>query len=241
MSLNILKLKDNNEPKLKTTLASSGLLLPELSALFTYLEENVSYKNLRKKVVNDNILSKPSIQSSQEIWSKLSARYKFNDRDNLFQNWLKLITQSEGYDLAQLATLRWAQFDLLLRFLWREIYLLVRNMESPVQSKDIIDYIHSIKGHSTPKRFFIERSENVQTRIAQHFLLILRNCGAARGKKNKTLSILPVGEKASRYAVRLAKYDSPGSNEILDHWALRWWGDSPTKADDIIRKVEYDS
>jgi len=233
--------KPHNNSKLKTTLASSGLLLPELSALFTYLEENVSYEKLRKKIVDDNILSKPSIQSSKVIWSKLSARYKFNDKDNLFQNWLKLIIQSEGYDLAQLATLRWAQSDLLLRFLWREIYLLIRNMESPVQSKDIIDYIHSIKGHSTPKRFFLERSENVQTRIAQHFLLILRDCGAARGKKNKTLSILPVGKNASRYAVRLAKYDSPGSNEILDHWALRWWGDSPTKADDIIRKVEYDS
>jgi BrxA len=241
MSFNMLKLKDNNEPKLKTTLASSGLLLPELSALFTYLEKNVSYQNLRKKVVDDNILSKPSIQSSQVIWGKLSARYKFNDKNDLFQNWLRLITQSEGYDLAQLATLRWAQSDLLLRFLWREIYLLLRNMEIPVQSNDIIDYIHSIKGHSTPKRFFLERSENVQTRIAQHFLLILRDCGAAKGKKNKTFSILPVGENASRYAVRLAKYDSPGSNEILDHWALRWWGDSPTKADDIIRKVEYDS
>lgn len=241
MSLNIRKLKNNNEPTLKTTLASSGLLLPELSALFAYLGKNVSYLNLRKKVVNDNILSKPSIQSSQVIWGKLSARYKFNEKDNLFQNWLKLITQSEGYDLAQLAILRWAQFDLLLRFMWREVYLLSRNSESPVQSKNIIDFIHSIKGHSTPKRFFLDCSENVQTRIAQHFLLILRDCGAAKGKKNKTFSILPVGENASRYAVRLARYDSPGSNEILDHWALRWWGDSPTKADDIIRKVEYDS
>ena len=94
--------KPNYKSKPKTTLASSGLLLPELSALFTYLEENVSYENIRKKVVNDNILSKPSIQSSQVIWSKLSARYKFNDKDNLFQIWLELITQSEGYDLAQL-------------------------------------------------------------------------------------------------------------------------------------------
>ena len=115
--------------------------------------------------------------------------------------------------------------------------------EDPVKQRYIkaASFIHSLKGHSKPKRFFLDCSENVQTRIAQHFLLILRDCGAAKGKKNKTLSMLPIGENASRYAVCLAKYDSPGSNEILDHWALRWWGDSPTKADDIIRKVEYDS
>ena len=189
----------NNNSKLKTTLASSGLLLPELSALFTYLEESVSYENIRKKVVNDNILSKPSIQSSQVIWSKLSARYKINDKDNLFQIWLELITQSEGYESAQLATFRWAQFDLLLRFMWRKVYLLIRNIESPVQSKDIIDFIHSIKGHSTPKRFFLECSENVRTRIAQHFLLILETAAQRKEKRIKRFPCFLLGKTLLEY------------------------------------------
>jgi hypothetical protein len=238
--MNKIKSKNNlHRAKLITTLASSGLLLPELSVLVTDSGGDSTFNYLKKRVIDDNILSKPSIQSCQTIWKKLNDRYKFDVRNDLFIFWWNSVALSESYDLAQLATLRWAQSDLLLRFLWKEVYLPRANMDSPVQSEDIISFIHDMKGTFTPRRFFLERSEKVQARIAQHFLLILRDCGAARGKKKKSLSIHPIGESASRYAVNLAREESPGSHEILDHWALRWWGDNSSKADEIIRRVEY--
>ena len=241
MTLN--KLKTNKDfhktkPKLKTTLASSGLLLPELSVLVSDSEGDATCARLRKRVVDDNILSKPSIQSRQKIWAKLFDRYKFDVKDNLFLRWWNLIAQSERYDLAQLATLRWAQFDLVLRFLWKEVYLLRKNMEPSLQSKDIIGFVHDMRGTRTGKRFFFDRSENVQIRIAQHFLLLLRDCGAAKGKKSKNLVLLPVGKNASRYAVHLARKELPGSHEILGHWALRWWGGNSSKADEILRQAQ---
>ncbi len=224
--------------KLKTTLASSGLLLPELSVLLSDSNKNLTYTYIRKRVVEDNILSKPSVHSRQKIWAKLVDRYKFDENDEFFRSWQKLAVQSEGYDLAQLATLRWAQFDLLLQFLWQNIYIPLNKMESSVNSNDIIDLVSRMKGYSAPKRFFLKRSEKVQSRIAQHFLLILRECGAAKGKKNKTFTVLPIGKYASEYAVYLSKRELPGSCEILSHWALRWWGGNSTKADEILRQVE---
>lgn len=231
-SKNILK------PKLITTLASSGLLLPELSVLVSDPEGEAAYARLRKRVVDDNILSKPSIQSRQKIWTKLFDRYKFDAKDQSFQLWWSLIRQSESYDLAQLATLRWAQYDLLLRFLWNDVYLFRKGMETSVQSEDIIGFIQDIKGVHAGKRFFLDRSEEVQVSIAQHFLLVLRECGAAKGKKNKMFVTIPVGENASHYAAHLARRESPGSHEILDHWALRWWGGNSSKADEILRQIE---
>lgn len=238
MSANRTDRKNNRKANLKTTLASSGLLLPELSVLVSDSEGEAAYARLRKRVVDDNILSKPSSQSRKEIWKKLTARYKFDIQDVLFQRWWNLIPYSESHDLAQLATLRWAQYDLLLRFLWNEVYLMRKTMEASVQSKDIINFISTIKGSHADKRFFMKRSENVRIRIAQHFLLILRDCGAAQGKNNKRFLTLPIGKHASRYVVYLAKQESPGSHEILEHWALRWWGDSPSKADEILRQGE---
>ena len=238
MSANKDKSKNILKPKLITTLASSGLLLPELSALVSDSEGEAAYARLRKRVVDDNILSKPSSQSRKEIWKKLTARYKFDIQDALFQRWWSLIPQSQSYDLAQLASLRWAQYDLLLRFLWNDLYLFRKGMETSVQSEDIIGFIQDIKGSHTGKTFFLVRSENVQKRIAQHFLLLLRECGAAKGKKNKMFVTIPVGENASRYAVHLARQECPGSHEILDHWALRWWGGNSSKADEILIQIE---
>lgn len=241
MTLN--KLKTNKDfhktkAKLKTTLASSGLLLPELSVLVSDSEGDAAYSRLRKRVVDDNILSKPSSQSCQKIWKKLIDRYKFDSRDPVFLFWWGLISQSEGHDLAQLATLRWAQFDLLLRFLWNEVYLPRKNMEPSLQSRDIIGLIRDMKGGLAPKQFFLGRSEKVKIGIARYFLLILRDCGAARGKKSKNLVLLPVGKNASRYAVHLARKELPGSHEILGHWALRWWGGNSSKADEILRQAQ---
>ena len=230
-----------HKPKFKTTLASSGLLLPELSVLVSDSEIEASYGRLRKRVVDDNILLKPSNQSRQTIWKKLTARYKFDFSDDLFQFWWNLIPRSEGHDLAQLAVLRWAQYDLLLRFLWNEVYLTRRSMESSVQSEDIIDFINLIRGNHAAKRFFMERSENVRIRVAQHFLLILRECGAAKGKKNKKFVTLPVGTDASQYAGYLAKKDLPGTHQILDHWALRWWGGNSAKADEIFNRAQINT
>lgn len=229
---------NKKKPKLKATLASSGLLLPELFVLASDSEGEAACACLRKRVVDDNILSKPSIQSRQKIWTKLLDRYKFDTIDQSFQLWWSLITQGEGYDLAQLATLRWAQYDLLLRFLWNEIYLVRKSMEASVQSKNIISFVSELKGAHADKRFFLDRSENVQIRIAQHFLLLLRECGAAKGKKNKMFVTIPVGENASHYAAHLARRESPGSHDILDHWALRWWGGNSSKADEILRQIE---
>lgn len=227
---------NNQKPKLKTTLASSGLLLPELSVLVSDSEGEASYGRLRKRVVDDNILLKPSNQSRQTIWKKLTARYKFDAQDALFQRWWNLIPQSESHDLAQLAVLRWAQYDLLLRFLWNEVYLLRKSMEGSVQSEDIINFISTIRRRHTDKRFFLDRSENVRVRIAQHFLLVLKECGAAKGKKNKRFVTLPIGKYTSQYAAYLAKQDFPGSHQILGHWALQWWGGNSAKADEILRR-----
>jgi len=238
MSADKNKSKNLRKPKLKTTLASSGLLLPELSVLVSDSERDVTYDRLRKLAVDDNILSKPSIQSRQKIWKKLIDRYKFEAIDQSFQIWWSLIPQSESYDFAQLATLRWAQYDLLLRFLWNDVYLFRKGMEASVQSEDIIGFIKDIKGAHMGKTFFLERSENVQKRIAQHFLLLLRECGAAKGKRNKMFATISVGENASRYAVHLARQECPGSHEILNHWALRWWGGNSSKADEILRQIE---
>ena len=229
---------NNQRPKLKTTLASSGLLLPELSVLVSDSEGEATYTLLRKRVVDDNILSKPSVQSRQVIWSKIIARYKLGIQDALFHRWWNLIPRSESHDLAQLAVLRWAQYDLLLRFLWNEVYLLRKSMEASVQSEDIINFISTIRGKHTGKRFFMDRSENVRVRIAQHFLLILRECGAAKGKKNKRFVTFPIGKYASQYAAYLAKQELPGSHQILGHWALQWWGGNSAKADEILRQIE---
>ena len=230
--------KNLRKPKLKSTLASSGLLLPELCVLASDSERDAAYDRLRKLAVDDNILSKPSVQSRQKIWAKLFDRYKFDAKDDLFQSWWSLIHQSENYDLAQLASLRWAQYDLFLRFLWNDVYLFRKGMEASVQSEDIIGFIQDIKGVHAGKRFFLDRSESVQISIAQHFLLLLRECGAAKGKKNKRFVSLPIGKNASHYAAHLARRESPGSHDILSHWALRWWGGNSSKADESLRQIE---
>jgi len=228
-------------PKYKTTLASSGLLMPELSVLSSEANTDISYDHLRCLVVDDNFLSKPSTQSRQQIWAKLVGRYKFDFDDEIFRLWWQLISETEGYDQAQLAVLRWAQYDLLLRFLWSDIYLPRINMDSYVRSENVMDFISLVEGNSTGKGFFMARSENVRIRIAQHFLLALRECGAAKGKRNKVFVPLPVGEKAACYAGRLAGWELPGSQEILNHWALRWWGGGSAKADEILRRTQMDN
>lgn len=227
-----------NCPKLKTTLASSGLLLPELTTLVAGSDWPPDFIFLRKLVIEDNMLSKPSIQSRKKIWEKLGDRYRFDAKDGLFCHWWDLIRFSEYHDLAQLAVLRWAQYDLLLRFLWINLYLPIKNAESPFQSKDLIYIIESHGGSQVLRRFFSNLSEKVQMRILQHFLLILKDCGGATGKVKKYFQSPPPGVNATRYAVQLARKEAPGSHEILDHWALRWWGDRASKADEILHCAE---
>jgi len=224
------------KPKFKSVLSQSGLLLPELSTLASARKEMASPARAKDLVLEQNILAKPTAQSRQRIWDKLIARYRIHTTDELFGFWWELIPTSANNDLAQLATLRWAQHDLFLRFLWNEIYLPRRSMDATVQSSDLIDYVRDIGAGHPAKVYFFKCSENVQIRMAQHFLLILRECGAATGRKNKRFATLPTGENAVRFAAYLARRESPGSHEILNHWALRWWGGNSSKADEILRE-----
>ena len=223
-------------PKVKSILSQSGLLLPELSTLANALGKTVSPAKAKDLVLDDNILAKPTAQSRQRIWNKLIARYRIHAPDDAFGFWWELIPASESNDLAQLATLRWAQHDLLLRFLWNEIYLPRRAMDATLQSDDLIRFVREIGAGYAARAYFFKCSDNVQIRIAQHFLLMLRECGAATGRKNKRFTTLPAGENAVRFAAYLAKTESPGSQEILNHWALRWWGGGSSKADEILRE-----
>lgn len=224
------------KPKFKSILSQSGLLLPELSTLATTWNEMASPASAKHLVFEQNILAKPTAQSIRGIWNKLIARYRIQSPDDLFRFWWKLIPTSANNDLAQLATLRWAHHDFLLRFLWNEIYLPRRSMDATVQSDDLISFVREIGPGHPAKAYFFKCSENVQIRIAQHFLLLLRECGAATGRKNKRFATLPAGKNAVRFAAYLARRESPGSQEILNHWALRWWGGNSSKADEILRE-----
>ncbi len=224
------------EPKYKSILSQSGLLLPELSTLASSAEGKELDTQIKKLVIEKNVLAKPTAQSRQRIWKKLIARYRIHDGDEPLVFWWRLIPASANSDLAQLGALRWAQHDLLLRFLWNEIYFPRRNMGSAIQSSDLIGFIKAVDTIHPGRRFFLGCSENVQVRMAQHFLLLLRECGAATGRKNKLLATPPVGKNAVRFAAYLARRERPGSSQILQHWALSWWGASVSKADEILRE-----
>jgi hypothetical protein len=224
------------QPRYKTTLAGSGLLLPELATLGAGLSGKEADIGLRERVLSDNILAKPSSQARLTIWKKLVSRYGIPSSDEVSRFWWALLPEASNADLAQLAALRWAQHDLLLRFLWNEVYLPRRHMASPIQSADVIGFIKGIEGAHPGRRFFLSRSETVQVRMAQHFLLLLRDCGAATGKRNKSLMTPPVGRHAAQFAAFLARTELPGSSEVLTHWALRWWGGGESRADDILRE-----
>jgi len=221
----------------KATMASSGLLLAELQVVAEAMAFGQGRQSLRAAVVDENILVKPTVRARKKVWEKLNDRYALTKLGATGCYWLQEIRSSAHEGLAQLAVLRWASMDLLLRTFWLDLYLPRSQSTSRYGAGDVLQWIEAGELRSDARRYFMQRSVSVQESIAQHFLVLLRTLGAAAGRAKKTFRPCLPTTSAVAFARKLAEADGAVGSAMLDYWALRWWGDTASRADALLAQL----
>ncbi len=182
-------------------LATRAALYAELRSLLAAVEAAVPRAEYRRRVIEDNILSRRTVAAREKTWKELAARYGIDGAAPLFRVFIEEYrrTSSEN-DRALTAYLLFALHDRLACDLGTEwIHQYLRNAPGDLRTADVLAFLRSrershpeIAGWSTSSR------EN----IASHYLSALKEFGLARGAQRKA-SVRPApGAAPARFLLR---------------------------------------
>jgi hypothetical protein len=182
-------------------LATRAAFYSELQTLLAAVDAIVPRAEYRRRVVEDNALSRRTASSREKTWKELAARYGIDGASPLFRAFLDEYRRSSSEkDRALTAYLLFALHDRLacdLGIDW--LYQYLRTAPAELRTADVLSFVRArershpeIAGWSTSSR------EN----IASHYLSALKEFGLARGAQRK-VSVRPTpGSAPARFLLR---------------------------------------
>ncbi|MBK8482435.1 MAG: DUF1819 family protein [Proteobacteria bacterium] len=217
-------------------LASRAAFYAELHSLLAAVEGAVPRAEYRRRVIEDNVLSRRTAAAREKTWKELAARYGIDGASPLFRAFLEEYRRaSSENDRALTAYLLFALHDRLVCDLGTEwIYQYLRTAPGDLRTADVLAFLRSrershpeIAGWSTSSR------EN----IASHYLSALKEFGLARGAQRKA-SVRPAPGSASvRFLLRALQLSGVGNLAAVQSPLFRLLGLSLDETVDLLFRL----
>lgn len=165
-------------------LATRAAFYAELHSLLAAVEGAVPRAEYRRRVIEDNVLSRRTAAAREKTWKELAPRYGIDGASPLFRVFLaEYRAASTEKDRALTAYLLFALRDRLVAELgteWLSEYL--RGAPAELRTADILSFLRLREAsHPEIKRWSASTREN----LASHYLSALKEFGLARGSQRK--------------------------------------------------------
>ncbi|CAN7565538.1 BrxA family protein [Variovorax sp. LjRoot178] len=170
-------------------LSARSALYTELHQLLDSEDRDLSLAEYRKRVIDENVLSKPSTASRVKHWQELKSRYRLDADDLLFAafwtEWKRCASEAER---SLTAYVLFALNDRLVADLGTEwLFPLLRRAPAEIRLADVSAFIQrAFRAHPEARAW----SEETRLAVAQKYMASIRDFGLARGTVRKT-SIRP--------------------------------------------------
>ena len=185
-NLDCLKDREPRQTKITARLNGQGGLLEELRAVIPFVHPTTARVDLRRTVLEENVLRRPSLGSRVDVYEKLCVRYFPAQAPRTVFRFVKAISQEPDpvqFGLLAYVMLLWN--DALVCLLGCE-WLAPRLIALPYTAvtKDIE---HELLRLSRTAQAIRRWTPGTRRKVAAHYLGLLRDCGYATGRARKEL------------------------------------------------------
>lgn len=180
-----------------------------------------SYKELRKRVVSDNILNKSSERYRKGILEEITRKY-IPDKDEFVETPLVKVINSDIPDFKKDWVLyyEFSKDELVYELITNFIYKKYSKGSTYVNKEEITQYLEELE-EDHPE--ISEWSEYTRLQIAEHLLSALKNFGILEGSKKKKFKFISPPNEAIVYTLySLIEEGIERSEDIVTHddWKL---------------------
>jgi hypothetical protein len=184
----------DQQPRYTSTLSNTVALLDETYQVMRQITLGNSLEDVRRQVIEDNLLGKKSERSRQNAWANVYFRY-FSHRDEGF---IDLLTETITSSIPEKAKrlilfFELAQADALIHDLTIQLLFdLYEQGRSLVAKQDILEWMDQ-NNQTHPE--IGEWAPQTRERMIRHYLSLARDFGLLEGSKHKSFTkpYVPLG------------------------------------------------
>ena len=197
-------------------LAAQGAMLEELRAVVGGIAPETARTDARRLIVNDNILQRPTLNSRTKLFTKLAQRYFPADMPQASARLVRAF-QTEGdpqiTSLIAYAMLLWN--DALVFFLG--VRWLAPRLAGAPYAAVTADVERELEHLGDEDKIVGAWSDTTHSRIAQHYLSLIRDVGFADGAAEKRLRKPYVAPRVVHYCSELIFGGGESAAEVPEH------------------------
>jgi Putative inner membrane protein (DUF1819) len=225
------------QTELTVRLAAQGAMLNELRALVPLVDPQSARDDVRRLVLDENVLQRDNIASREKVFQKFSTRYVPQEAPVATASFFRAV-QAEN-DPAQIALCAYVMMA------WRDalVYLLgeewlaqkLRIAGFVAQTDSILDELEWLADNRAPE---IGKWGHIsRARVAQHYLGLLRDCGFATGSLRKELRSPYVAPTVILFGAQLIMGGGEPAANVPEHSLFRVLGLTPADVIDALTEL----
>lgn len=188
--------------------------------LDTYVESG-SYSELKRQVLEENILNKNTDEYRTNVLREITRRHIPDTDECTVTPLMRVVTGNLGTDVVEWCLYyEFAQDPFIYRVTVDFLYPEFERGTLNINSADIVEFLQDIKDEHEELR---ARSETTIERAASMYLTALRNFDLLEGRRNKEFAVTYVPDKTIAYVVyQLANQGVTAASEVIGHtnWKL---------------------
>jgi hypothetical protein len=176
-------------------------LYSDLQTLLTIVREPVLRAEYRRRVVEENVLSRASVASREKAWKEIAARYAIDGSSPLFRAYLEEYRRAgSAHDRGLTSYVLFALHDRLVCDLGIDwLYEYLRAAPAELRTVDVLAFLSSRERERPEIRGW---SSSSRDNIASHYLSALKEFGLARGVQRKLTARPSPGAAPVRFLLR---------------------------------------
>ena len=204
------------QTKVTARLSEQGAMLEELRTVIPTLQPERARADVRKAILEDNVLRRPSIASRKKVFKKLSARYFRADTPQATARLVAALQrESDPIQVGLYAYTMLLWNDALIFHLGCD-WLAPKLGRAPfeVEASDVEDELKRLS-----KRFpeIKKWSQSTRQKVSTHYLSLLRDCGFATGAVRKHLRRPYISPEVVLFGAQLVTGGGEPPANILEH------------------------
>jgi hypothetical protein len=228
----------NGQPYV-SRLATRAALYAHLQTLLAAVSEPVPRAEYRRRVIEENVLTRRSIAAREKAWKELAARYGIGGTSPLFRSYLEEYRRAgPERDRALTSYLLFTLNDRLVCDLGTDwLYDYLRAAPAELRTADVLAFVSAREStHPEIKGWSPSSREN----IASHYLSALKEFGLARGAQRK-VSVRPSpGPTPVRFLLRALLLAGASNQAAVQSPLFRLLGLSLGEAVEFLFRLNAD-
>lgn len=223
-------IEEDVKKDLKSSIGHHSTYIWETKRIIEEYEDARSFDELKKRVVEDNILNKGSEEYRKRLLNEVALRYSLN-RDGYEETPLARVLTSDLSDSLKDWVLyyEYSQDNTVRVLTQRYLYPKYQEGALTVTKTDVQGFIEGLEGEFPEVG---EWTEDTKENVAQHYLAALKNFGILEGSQEKEFKYIHPPDKLIAYVLySLFERDVTTPDAIVgdDDWKLLFLDESDAR------------